>query len=89
MANCPLYILNGCGTIASHALYEKGRGMNQGIFEPQIALYVWVSCAALAGALIYRKGYHIATAIGIGVLLGPLSILIALFIPTRRMPSGD
>jgi hypothetical protein len=63
--------------------------MNQGIFEPSIALYVWVSCAALAAALIYRKGYHIAAAIGIGVLLGPLSIMIALFIPMRRTQSDD
>ncbi len=63
--------------------------MNQGIFEPRIALYVWVSCAALAAALISRKGYHIAAAIAIGVLLGPLSIMIALLIPMRKTPTGD
>jgi hypothetical protein len=63
--------------------------MNQGIFEPRIALFVWVSCGALAGALIYRKGYHMAAAIAIGLLLGPLSILIALLIPMRKTPTGE
>ncbi len=63
--------------------------MNQGVFEPRIALFVWVSCGAMAAALMYRKGYHLAAAVAIGLLLGPLSILIALFIPIRNTPSGD
>jgi hypothetical protein len=60
--------------------------MNQGIFEPRVALFVWVSCGAMSAALIYRKGYHMAAAVAIGLLLGPLSLLIGVLLPIRERP---
>lgn len=62
--------------------------MNQGIFEPRIALFVWVCCGAMAAALIYRKNYRMAAGVAIGLLLGPLSLLIAVLLPIRQPPTS-
>ncbi|MFM2033116.1 MAG: hypothetical protein RLZZ297_1881, partial [Chloroflexota bacterium] len=48
--------------------------------------FVWVSCGAMSAALIYRKGYHMAAAVAIGLLLGPLSLLIGVLLPIRERP---
>jgi hypothetical protein len=58
--------------------------MNAGTLQPSIALIIWSITAALAAALIYRKGHHIAGALVVGVLLGPLALLVALFVPIRN-----
>lgn len=58
--------------------------MNSGAFQPGIALIIWAITAALAAALIYRKGHHIAGALVVGALLGPLALLVALFVPIRN-----
>ena len=58
--------------------------MNAGTLQPSIALIIWSITAALAAALNYRKGHHIAGALVVGVLLGPLALLVALFVPIRN-----
>jgi len=58
--------------------------MNTGAFHPSIALIIWAITAALAAALIYRKGHHIGGALAVGILLGPLALLVALFVPMRN-----
>jgi hypothetical protein len=58
--------------------------MNNGVFHPSIALIIWAITAALAAALIYRKGHHIAGALVVGLLLGPIALLVALFVPMRN-----
>jgi hypothetical protein len=58
--------------------------MSQQFFQPQIALLIWSITAALAAAVIYRKGHHIAGALAVGIVLGPLALLVALFIPFRN-----
>jgi 1,4-dihydroxy-2-naphthoate octaprenyltransferase len=49
-----------------------------------IAFIIWMGTASLASAIIYRKGHKLLGAIVIGLLLGPLSLLIALLIPYRN-----
>lgn len=58
--------------------------MSQALSHTQIALFIWSITAALAAALIYRKGHHIVGALAVGILLGPLAVLVAFFIPFRN-----
>ncbi len=51
-----------------------------------IVIIMWISTASLASAIIYRKGHKLPGAVAIGLLLGPLSLLIALLVPYRNNP---
>lgn len=54
------------------------------MLHANIAFFIWMGTASLASAIIYRKGHKLFGAITIGLLLGPLSLLIALLIPYRN-----
>lgn len=58
--------------------------MSEQFFQPQIAFFIWSITAALAAAVIYRKGHHIVGALAVGIILGPLALLVAFFIPFRN-----
>ncbi len=57
--------------------------MSQGIFQANIALFIWFALGALAAAVIYRKNYRWYTGVLIGLFLGPLSVMVAFFMPIR------
>lgn len=57
--------------------------MNQGIFNPNIALFIWAAFGALSAAVIYRKNHPLWFAILMGILLGPMATVIAIFIPIK------
>ncbi|MCX6016703.1 MAG: hypothetical protein NT020_14105 [Chloroflexales bacterium] len=57
--------------------------MNQAIFNPKIALFIWVAFGALSAAVIYRKSHPLWFGILMGILLGPMSTVIAIFIPIK------
>ena len=57
--------------------------MNQGIFSPNIALCIWAAFGALSAAVIYRKNHPLWFAIVMGILLGPMATVIAIFIPIK------
>lgn len=57
--------------------------MNQGIFSPNIALFIWAAFGALSAAVIYRKNHPLWFALVMGILLGPMSTVIAIFIPVK------
>jgi ABC-type uncharacterized transport system permease subunit len=57
--------------------------MNQGIFNPNIALFIWATFGALSAAVIYRKNHSLWFAILLGILLGPMATVIAIFIPIK------
>ncbi|NBU64567.1 MAG: hypothetical protein EBS29_08725 [Chloroflexia bacterium] len=58
--------------------------MHQGIFNPNIALFIWAAFGALSAAVIYRKNHSLWFAIVIGILLGPMATVIAIFIPIKE-----
>ena len=57
--------------------------MNQGIVNLKIALFIWAAFGALSAAVIYRKNHPLWFAILMGILLGPMSTVIAIFIPIK------
>ena len=57
--------------------------MNQGIFNTNIALFIWAAFGALSAAVIYRKNHPLWFAIVLGILLGPRATVIAIFIPIK------
>jgi ABC-type uncharacterized transport system permease subunit len=57
--------------------------MNQGIFNSNIALFIWAAFGALSAAVIYRKNHSLWFAMVLGVLLGPMATVIAIFIPIK------
>lgn len=56
------------------------------MLHANIAFIIWMTTASLASAIIYRKGHKLLGAIAIGLLLGPLSLMIALLLPFRNTP---
>lgn len=57
--------------------------MTQTIFHVNVALFIWLTLGALSAAVIYRKKYRWYMGVLIGLLLGPLSVLVAFFMPIR------
>lgn len=57
--------------------------MAQNMLQANIALFTWFILGALAAAVIYRKNYRWYTGVLIGLLLGPLSVMVAFFMPIR------
>jgi hypothetical protein len=66
----------------------SGRGVSlmSNMLHLNIVIILWIGTASLASAIIYRKGHKLPGAVVIGLLLGPLSLLIALLIPYRNNP---
>lgn len=57
--------------------------MSAEIFSPNIALFIWAAFGALSAAVIYRKNHSLWFAILLGVLLGPMATVVAIFIPIK------
>ena len=55
----------------------------QTMMQVNIALFIWLILGSLSAAVIYRKKYRWYTGILIGLFLGPLSVLVAFFMPIR------
>jgi hypothetical protein len=48
------------------------------------ALSVWFTFTVLTGFVLFRKGYSPLWALPLGMFLGPLGLIIALFLNRRR-----
>jgi hypothetical protein len=46
-------------------------------------LFIWAAFGALSAAVIYRKNHSLWFAILLGILLGPMATVIAIFIPIK------
>lgn len=57
--------------------------MQPAFYQANIALFIWFTLGALAAAIVYRKNYRWYTGVLIGLILGPLSVLVAFFMPIR------